>query len=74
MNDVLGKLNQLQVKGDLFQDVKYYVTGNLEPEVCECFFACYLFMLCIIWTVFLGYFEENIYIYNTLGKWSGILL
>ena len=34
MNDVLGKLNQLQVKGDLFKDVKYYVTGNLEPEVC----------------------------------------
>lgn len=42
MNDVLGKLNQLQVKGDLFKDVKYYVTGNLEPEVCDAL-LCYFF-------------------------------
>lgn len=37
MNKVVGKLNQLQVKSDLFKEVKYYVTGNLEPEVSEAF-------------------------------------
>lgn len=27
------KLFSLQVKADLFKDVKYFVTGTLQPEV-----------------------------------------
>lgn len=29
------KLLNLQIKADLFKDVKYYVTGTLQPEVNE---------------------------------------
>lgn len=29
------KLSNLQIKTDLFKDVKYYVTGTLQPEVCS---------------------------------------
>lgn len=27
------KILNLQIKADLFKDVKYYVTGTLQPEV-----------------------------------------
>lgn len=34
MSDLADKIDGLQIKDDLFKDVKYFVTGNLNPKVC----------------------------------------
>lgn len=33
MNEMMERLDGLSVKEDLFKDVKYFVTGQLDPKV-----------------------------------------
>lgn len=34
----MSSSTEVHVKSDLFKDVKYYVTGTIEPEVNDCVF------------------------------------
>lgn len=44
MTDLVDKIDSLQIKEDLFKDVKYFVTGNLEPRVKKIYYLNSLFL------------------------------